>query len=126
MLTAQLHRLGSDKLPRRKRLPILPGGRFLFQIWEALQDLRTSPLDRGRSTTTTIWHLDAGEQGASMPSKPRKMTPRRETPPAAGKNHFKTGSVRSLARCIGLPIARQSAEESCSKTARQAGKHSLG
>jgi hypothetical protein len=25
-----LYRLGSDELPRRKRLPILPGGRFLF------------------------------------------------------------------------------------------------
>ena len=57
-----------------------PRGRFLFQIWEALQELRTSPLDRGRSTTTTIWHLDAGEQGASIPSKPWKMTPTRHNP----------------------------------------------
>jgi hypothetical protein len=27
----QLHWLGSDKLTRRKRLPILPGGRFFAQ-----------------------------------------------------------------------------------------------
>jgi hypothetical protein len=28
----QLHRLGSDKLTRRKRLPILPGGRFFCPV----------------------------------------------------------------------------------------------
>jgi hypothetical protein len=29
-------------------------------------------------------------------------------------------------RCTGLPIAPQRARESCSKTARQAGKHTVG
>ena len=32
----------------------------------------TSPLDCGRSATTTIWRLHAGEQGASTPSRSQK------------------------------------------------------